>query len=82
VLIFERGGVVFAFNFNPERSFANVSFSAAPGAYRIELSSDDAEVGGFGRIDTSLDYVTAGSNNQLSLYLPARTAVALTRRAK
>lgn len=79
VLVFERGGVIFAFNFHPNQSYEAVRFSAAPGTYRIALSSDDREFGGFGRIDTALNYESDVAGHALSLYLPARTAVALTR---
>jgi 1,4-alpha-glucan branching enzyme len=76
-IIFERNNLVFAFNFHSSHSIADYRFKAiAPGKYRIILSTDDFEIGGFGRIDTSIIYQTLEDDN-LSIYLPSRTAVVL-----
>lgn len=79
VLAFERGGLLFVFNFNPNRSFEGRAISCNSGDYRIVLSSDDAEFGGFNRIEKGLTYSTGTSGGGLSLYLPARTALVLER---
>jgi 1,4-alpha-glucan branching enzyme len=77
VIIFERNNLIFAFNFHYDRSISDYKFnSIAKGKYRIILSSDDAEVGGFSRVDTSIDYFTL-ENDQLSIYLPSRTAIVM-----
>lgn len=79
VLAYAREDLLFVYNFHPSRSFTDYGVIAAEGEYEIILSSDDAQYGGFDRIDTSLTYSTfpAPDNPQLKLYLPARTAVVL-----
>jgi 1,4-alpha-glucan branching enzyme len=79
VLAFERSDLLFVFNFNPTRSFEGRQISCRSGSYRLLLSSDAAQFGGFDRIDTSIDYVTSGANTAVSLYLPARTALVMAR---
>ena len=77
VIIFERGNVIFAFNFHPQNSIPDYRFSSiGKGDYKIILSSDDKRFGGFARVDASLIYPTL-ENDQLSIYLPNRTAVAM-----
>ena len=79
VLLLERAGLVFAFNFNPEHSFDNYGFAVPAGAYQVVLDSDAKEFGGFGRNDTSVRHLTrpeAGAD-QLYLYLPSRTVQVL-----
>ncbi|BDD11191.1 1,4-alpha-glucan branching enzyme [Fulvitalea axinellae] len=77
VLIYERAGLVFAFNFHPERSVPDYEFWVPKnGAYKVVLSSDHSDFGGHNRVDTNLKYgVSVGS--KLSLYLPNRTVVVL-----
>ncbi len=77
VIVCERNNLIFAFNFHNSHSIPDYRFaSIGPGNYRIILSTDDQEVGGFGRIDTSIKYQTL-ENDQLSIYLPSRTAVVM-----
>lgn len=75
VIIFERKNLIMAFNFHYSRSISDYKFnSIGKGSYKIILSTDDDEVGGFSRIDTSIEYHTLDSD-QLSIYLPSRTAL-------
>lgn len=77
VIIFERNNLIVAFNFHENKSISDYKFnSIGKGKYKIILSTDDAEVGGFSRIDTSIEYRTLESD-QLSIYLPSRTALIL-----
>jgi len=77
IIVFERNNLIFAFNFHYDRSIFDYKFnSIGKGTYRIILSTDKAEIGGFSRIDTSIDYHTL-EHDQLSIYLPSRTAVIL-----
>jgi 1,4-alpha-glucan branching enzyme len=83
VLIFQRGPLLFAFNFHPDRSHSDYRFPAPPGRYAIVLNSDDAETGGHARVDNTLPHVTLPAESagqpphRLSLYLPSRSALVL-----
>ena len=77
VIVFERNNLIFAFNFHNERSISDYRFnSIGKGIYKIILSTDDAEVGGFSRVDKSVEYHTL-EHDQLCVYLPSRTALIL-----
>ncbi|KAG9236137.1 alpha-glucan branching enzyme [Amylocarpus encephaloides] len=53
VIVFERAGLVFAFNFNPTQSFADYRIGVEQaGTYRLVLNSDSKSYGGFERIDS------------------------------
>ena len=79
VLILERAGLVFVFNFNPEFSFENYGFAVPAGDYRIVLDSDAADFGGFSRNDDSLVHHTVAGKegDALFLYLPNRSVQVL-----
>ncbi|MDR1370339.1 MAG: alpha amylase C-terminal domain-containing protein [Dysgonamonadaceae bacterium] len=84
VLAFQRKDLIFVFNFNPEKSFADYGVLAAKGKYEIVLDSDRLEFGGFGRINDNMEHFTnfdplyKNENKEwLKLYLPARTAIVL-----
>jgi 1,4-alpha-glucan branching enzyme len=77
VIIYERNNLLFAFNFHNERSVPDYRFhSLGAGIYKIILSTDAMDLGGFDRIDMSINYQTA-EDNLLSIYLPSRTAVVI-----
>jgi 1,4-alpha-glucan branching enzyme len=78
VLAFERAGLLFVFNFNPSNSWTDRKIGVPGGCYRVVLSTDSPRFGGFNRVDTSVNYVT-DDRSELSLYLPARTALVLAR---
>jgi 1,4-alpha-glucan branching enzyme len=78
LLVVERAGLLFAFNFNPTQSFTDLSVPAAAGAYTIVLDSDAARFCGHARIDTQLEYparADAEGQSCLRVYLPARSAL-------
>lgn len=80
ILIFSRGSLLLAFNFNPVASFSDYEFGAAPGKYEEILDTDSPKFDGFGRIDKSVEHFTLfdeRKGNRLSLYLPARSALVL-----
>ncbi|SHK96557.1 alpha amylase C-terminal domain-containing protein [Hymenobacter psychrotolerans] len=82
VLIFERGPLVFVFNFHVSRSIPDYHFFVPhSGRYCILLSTDAAEFGGHNRVDTSLTYATFVEEgiDKLSLYVTNRTALVLKR---
>jgi 1,4-alpha-glucan branching enzyme len=83
ILIFERAGLILAFNFHPTRSFSDYQFPAPAGEYRIVLNSDAVQYGGYGRIDERVHHFSLPATHpdhpphRLSLYLPNRTALVL-----
>ena len=51
VLAFKRGEYVFVFNFNPYKSFSDYGILAPAGEYKVVLSTDNPDFGGYGNID-------------------------------
>jgi 1,4-alpha-glucan branching enzyme len=78
VLAFERAGLVFVFNLNPNRSYEGREIPCRSGDYEVVLSTDVGQFGGFGRVDSEIVYETRGSSG-IKLYLPSRTALVLNR---
>lgn len=82
VLIFERAGLLFAFNFHPSQSHKDYVFEASPGKYRMIFNSDDSKYGGHNRLISDQEHFTFSKplwgedRHVLSLYLPTRTALA------
>ncbi|MEN8155704.1 MAG: alpha amylase C-terminal domain-containing protein [Bacteroidota bacterium] len=84
ILAYERGGLLFVFNFHPSNSYTGYGLAVAAGKYRTLLSTDQPGFGGFGRYDTGVVHHTEiersfGFKQNLKLYLPSRTAVVLQR---
>jgi len=79
ILCFTRGECMFAFNFNPEKSFTDYWVEAPEGTWDVLFSSDREEFGGFGRIDETVSHITTPSDGKhyLRLYLPSRTVTVL-----
>ena len=78
ILAFYRHGLLFAFNFSPNRSYSDVKISLPAYAdYSVALSTDDAIYGGQELIQ-HMDYpayADENGNSTITVYLPARTAV-------
>ena len=86
ILAYERGPLVFIFNFNPSRSFEDDGFLVKEGKYTVVLNTDDKAYGGFGLTDDTVEHFTMHDDlyhkqkkGWLKLYIPARTAVVLRR---
>ncbi|KAL6236661.1 1,4-alpha-glucan-branching enzyme [Aspergillus navahoensis] len=83
VLVFERGGLLWIFNFHPTESFTDYRVGVEQaGTYRIVLDTDDQAFGGLGRIDKETRFFTTdmewnGRRNYLQVYIPTRTALVL-----
>ena len=59
VIVFERAGLLFIFNFHPTNSFTDYRVGVeVPGEYRIVLSSDEKRFGGFDNINLETTFVT------------------------
>ncbi|OFY91981.1 MAG: hypothetical protein A2236_13655 [Bacteroidetes bacterium RIFOXYA2_FULL_33_7] len=81
ILVFKRGNLVFAFNFNPDKSFTDYGFEIDAGKYKIVLDSDAIQFAGFDRNDDYREIFTvkAMKKDWLKLYLPSRSALVLKR---
>ena len=79
LLIFNRGGFIFVFNFHPTQSYTDYEVYAPQGTYRIALNSDSKPNGGFGNLDDTINYPTFMKESVpfLRLYIPARTCFVL-----
>jgi len=81
VIVFERGGLVFAFNLHPFKSFPDYRIGVdVGGKYKVVLNSDDAQFGGHSRLDPNTDYFTYnegwnGRRNSMLIYIPSRVAL-------
>lgn len=81
VIVFERAGVVFVFNFHPTKSYADYRIGInSEGTYRCVLNTDSKEAGGFCRIDENTRFFTTpmewnGRKNWTHVYIPCRTAM-------
>ena len=84
VLVYERNGFLFSYNFNPERCADNYFIKApSKGSYSVVLSTDDAMFGGWNRIDCATKYKTlnhAVMGPGFNLTLPPRTAVCFAKK--
>lgn len=83
VIVFERAGLLWIFNFNPSKSFTDyrVGIQTA-GTYQIILDTDDPAVGGFGRNVKGTRFFTTPfqwneRKNFIQVYIPVRTAIVL-----
>ncbi len=79
-LVYTKGNTVFAFNFHPEQSYEGYYLPVEKGGtYRVVLSTDQTEYGGFGRTDMEYHYHTQTVDGRpcIRCYLPARTAIVL-----
>nr|ASJ80804.1 starch branching enzyme I [Castanea mollissima] len=60
VIVFERGDLVFVFNFHPENTYDGYKVGCdLPGKYRVALDSDALEFGGHGRVGHDADHFTS-----------------------
>ncbi|KAK6160824.1 hypothetical protein DH2020_004205 [Rehmannia glutinosa] len=59
VIVFERGDLVFVFNFHPKNTYEGYKVGCdLPGKYRVALDSDAWEFGGLGRVGHDVDHFT------------------------
>ncbi len=80
VIAFERGGLLFVFNFSPDRSYTDYAIPVSQGVdHEVLFSSDDYCYGGYGRVGRDLlsAEVPGMEGNYVRLYLPARTCIVL-----
>ncbi|KAK4800803.1 hypothetical protein SAY86_021290 [Trapa natans] len=81
VVVFERGNLVFVFNFHWHNSYTDYRIGCLkPGKYKVVLDSDSSLFGGFGRVSHTAEFFTFegwydGRPRSLLVYAPCRTAV-------
>ncbi|CDZ98664.1 glycoside hydrolase family 13 protein [Phaffia rhodozyma] len=86
VIVFERAGLLFIFNFGPQ-SFVDYRVGVEEaGTYNVVLSSDEKRFGGFDRIALDTKHFTTpmewnNRKNWLQVYAPSRTAMILAKTA-
>jgi 1,4-alpha-glucan branching enzyme len=87
ILVFERGPLVFIFNFHSSQSVSDYSVLVPPGTYKLALSTDEEMFGGHDRIkpDQTFELLPEMRGNErclvVKVYLPCRTAIVLRRQA-
>lgn len=85
VIVFDRGDIVFVFNFHPTSSFSDYRIGVqVAGKYKIALDTDWTEFEGLERNARNTDYFTSpeGWNNRANsmyVYAPCRTGIAYVR---
>ena len=80
VIAFERGGLLFVFNFSPNKDYSDYSIPVSHGEdYEVLFSSDDYIYGGFGRIERKAHsaFIPGMNGNFVKLYMPSRTCIIL-----
>lgn len=83
LIVFERAGLVFVFNFHPTKSFTDYKIGIdQPGKYKIVLDSDTPDNGGHSRLDHKTVFHTfnegyAGRRHHGCVYAPSRVAFVL-----
>ncbi|XP_019639572.1 PREDICTED: 1,4-alpha-glucan-branching enzyme-like [Branchiostoma belcheri] len=85
VIVFERGGCVFVFNFHTNQSFTDYRIGCdIPGKYKIVLDTDDPAYAGHSRLDHNTEFFTEpiehdNRANSLKVYMPARVGFILAK---
>ena len=84
VIVFERGPLLFLFNFHPTQSYPGyrVGYHNTSAVMKLVLTSDAREFGGWGRIDPEAEYRCQGMPwdgraDSLQVYLPNRSCLVL-----
>ena len=80
VIMFQKGTLIFVFNFHPENSIENYEFYVPKaGKYKVIFSSDDKEFGGYDRISKEIVYKTIKKDgvDKLNIFVPNRAAFVL-----
>ncbi|MFI3299336.1 MAG: alpha-amylase family glycosyl hydrolase [Rikenellaceae bacterium] len=76
--VYEQAGLIFVFNWHPMYSKMGYEIPVSvAGKYRLIMSSDSSEFGGFDRVDKSCEYFTeeVGESHILKVYNVSRSAL-------
>jgi 1,4-alpha-glucan branching enzyme len=88
MILCERAGLIFAFNFHPSQSYAHYRLGVAEAAdYVVILNTDDLFFGGHGIVAKGQHYPCQGEESHgqaqsIQIYVPSRSAQVLCPRAK
>ncbi len=84
VIAYQRGDLIFIFNFHPNSSYTDYGMLVEPGEYKVVLNSDNSKYGGFNLVDESVSHYTldnvesnAPGKLWLKLYIPSRCCFVL-----
>ncbi len=80
VLVYERAGFIFVFNFSPTNSYEGYNLPVPKsGKYQVIFSTDDKAFGGYERIDKTYVYTAKKQNGKylFPIYVPTRSAFCL-----
>ena len=87
LLAFERGQLLFVFNFHEVEAQKNLTFAVTPGKYVEMMSSDDKRFGGHGNLDAEgqvTEHFTTPlpdrKEGDIHLYMPPLVGLALVRK--
>lgn len=81
ILAFDRGGLVFLFNFHPTQSYTDYKIGVPiSGKYTIVLNTDSTKFYGFGLVNENTEFFTASGEwdcrpHSIQVYVPCRTAL-------
>ena len=86
-IVYERGGLVFAFNFHTTASVTDWRIPVPQQKdYRLILNTDDTAYSGYGAVEGVhypwQDVAMEGHTQSIQLYVPARSALVLTAKEK
>ncbi len=86
IVAYSRGDLLFIFNWNGQKSFADYGMLVPEGKYQVVLNTDAKEFAGFGLADDTIEHFTQhdelyakDGKGWLKLYIPARCAMVLKR---
>ncbi|KAK0206821.1 glycoside hydrolase family 13 protein [Desarmillaria ectypa] len=85
VIVYERAGLLFVFNFHPTQSFTDYRVGVdEAGKYSVILTSDEGRFGGFDNVKLGGEYFTTpmewnNRKNWLQVYIPTRTCLVLAK---
>jgi 1,4-alpha-glucan branching enzyme len=86
VIMFERAGLFFLFNFHPSQSFTDYPLGPLPpGEYVLMLDTDEERFGGHKRLEPGQHYFTGPvvrnneENHYIKVYLPCRCGLVISR---
>ncbi len=86
LVAYQRGDLIFIFNFNGSKSFTDYGILVPQGSYKIVLNTDNSLYGGFNLVDESVEHFTTPDVSKISdkewlkLYIPARSALVLRKK--